>query len=171
MLKTVATLITIAVGLATTLGCAGGANHDEPGGAHAGPGNIQGHVMGFDLAATSHHFHLYADGGAIEVAVNDPASAEDLGEVRTHLAMLPDAFASGDFSMPRAVHAGTTVAGAAELARLREHVNYAYAETETGATVQMTTRNAEALAALHAFLRFQITDHATGDSMTIGERQ
>jgi hypothetical protein len=30
-------------------------------------------VMGFDLDKTAHHFYLYEDGGAIDIAVKDAA--------------------------------------------------------------------------------------------------
>jgi hypothetical protein len=37
-------------------------------------------------------------------------------------------------------------------------------DTERGAQVVIRTADAEALKAVHAFLRFQISDHRTGDS-------
>jgi hypothetical protein len=36
-------------------------------------------------------------------------------------------------------------------------------ETENGGRVLIETKDAEALAAVHEFLRFQIEDHQTGD--------
>jgi len=33
--------------------------------------------------------------------------------------------------------------------------------------VRITTKNSEAVKAVHEFLRFQIKDHATGDSMEV----
>ena len=42
-------------------------------------------VMGFDQTKTSHHFRLYADGGAIEVTVKDRADATNLTAIRAHL--------------------------------------------------------------------------------------
>ena len=45
-------------------------------------------------------------------------------------------------------------------------MNYRYQEIPTGARVEIRTTDADALAALHAFLRYQITEHKTGDPMT-----
>lgn len=131
----------------------------------------QGMVMGFDQEATTHHFHLYEDGGAIDVSVNDPADLKNLTAVRQHLQMLPAHFKAGDFSTPAAVHEGTTVAGAADLSRLKETIDYRYVETERGGRVDVFTSDKEALAAVHAFLRFQITDHKTGDPATVTRRK
>jgi hypothetical protein len=36
-----------------------------------------------------------------------------------------------------------------------------------GGLVRLRTENAEALAAIHEFLRFQIKDHQTGDSLEV----
>jgi len=131
----------------------------------------QGMVMGFDQAATTHHFRLYEDGGAIDVSVKDPADAKNLSAVRHHLHMLPALFKAGDFTTPEAVHEGTTVAGAADLARLKDKVHYRYSETEHGGRVDITATDPAAVAAVHAFLRFQIADHKTGDSTAITKRK
>ena len=51
--------------------------------------------------------------------------------------------------------------------RLRTAIQYKLENTERGGRIRITTKNAEALQALHTFLRFQITDHQTGDSTEI----
>jgi hypothetical protein len=131
----------------------------------------QSMVMGFDQQATTHHFYLYEDGGAINVSVNDPADLENLAGIQRHLQMLPAHFGAGDFSMPEAVHEGTTVTAAADLARLKEAIVYRYAETERGGRIEIVAAGTEALAAVHAFLRFQISDHKTGDSTDVTARK
>ncbi len=131
----------------------------------------QGMVMGFDQEATAHHFHLYDDGGAIDVSVKDPGDATNLAAIRRHLQMLPAHFKAGDFSTPQAVHAGTAVTGADDLARLKDRIEYRYRETERGGRVDIVSSDAEALAAVHAFLRFQISDHRTGDSTAVTKRK
>jgi hypothetical protein len=45
----------------------------------------------------------------------------------------------------------------------RAAIRYAYAPTERGGLVTITTKDPAALAAVHEFLRFQISDHGTGD--------
>jgi hypothetical protein len=121
------------------------------------------HVMGFDQQKTTHHFYLYADGGAIDVSANDPNDQSDISAARAHLPHIAKMFGNGDFSAPVLVHA-TNVPGTADLARLKDRLSYRYEETPRGGRVNIVTADPEALAALHSFLRFQIADHKTGDS-------
>jgi hypothetical protein len=44
-------------------------------------------------------------------------------------------------------------------------ISYAYEELPLGGRVRITTTDAAALAAVHQFLRFQITEHRTGDAV------
>ena len=126
-------------------------------------------VMGFDQDKTVHHFRLYTDGGAIDVAVKDPADAANLAAIRAHLPHIAMMFGQGDFDAPMMVH-DTRVPGTAELAKLTDRVTYTYVETPNGGRVNITTTDAGALAAVHAFLKFQITDHKTGDSLDVIRR-
>jgi hypothetical protein len=125
--------------------------------------------MGFSQTATTHHFLLMPDGGAIQVEVNDAKDAASLDQVRTHLARIAGAFAAGDFDTPVFVH-DRTPPGVAVMQKLKGEIAYKYEETRGGARVRVSTRNEEALAAVHDFLRFQIKEHRTGDSLEVGAR-
>ena len=127
------------------------------------------HVMGFDQQKTAHHFRLYEDGGAIEVSVKDKADTENLTAIRSHLPHIATMFADGQFDAPMLVH-DTNVPGAADLTRLKSRLQYNFVETPTGGRVDIVTTDKDALAALHTFLRFQITDHQTGDPATPAKR-
>ncbi len=126
-------------------------------------------VMGFDQSRTTHHFRLYADGGAIEVSANDAADVESRDAIRAHLPHIAKMFGGGDFSAPMLVHA-QNVPGTAELAKRKDRVRYLYLETTLGGRVDIETTDEKALEALHQFLRFQIRDHQTGDSMEVEKR-
>jgi hypothetical protein len=126
-------------------------------------------VMGFDQEKTTHHFYLYSDGGAIDVAVNDASDKADLGAIRTHLPHIAMMFRQGNFKSPMLVHA-TNVPGTTEMAELKDHITYGYVETPKGGRVNIVTTDAEALKAIHAFLKFQISDHKTGDSPEVRKR-
>jgi hypothetical protein len=126
-------------------------------------------VMGFDQARTVHHFRLYADGGAIDVAVTDAADTANRDAIRQHLPHIARMFADGRFDAPMLVHA-TEVPGTPELSRLKAVVTYGYVETPAGGRVDIVTANAEALAAVHRFLAFQIADHHTGDTTAVDRR-
>ncbi len=126
-------------------------------------------VMGFDQARTVHHFRLYEDGGAIDVAVRDAADTTNRDAIRQHLPHIARLFADGRFDAPMLVHA-TEVPGTAELSRLKASVTYTFVETPAGGRVDIGTTNVEALAAVHRFLAFQIADHGTGDATAVGRR-
>jgi hypothetical protein len=120
------------------------------------------HAMGFSHETTTHHFRLYKTGGAVDVFANDPKDSATRDEIRMHLAHIAKRFAAGDFDVPMFIH-DTTPPGAAVMAKLRGQIRYFYSDTPGGARIQISTTNPEALQAIHAFLRFQISDHHTGD--------
>ena len=47
--------------------------------------------------------------------------------------------------------------------RLKNKIAYTFQEAPAGGRVAITTSDPESLAAIHKFLRFQITEHHTGD--------
>src|SRR5215467_6284896 len=122
--------------------------------------------MGFSHKKTTHHFHLLADGGAIEIQSNEPADAASQEAIRQHLAMIAVKFSQGDFAIPMFIHA-TVPPGVEDMKRLKSKITYEAENTENGAQLRMTTHDAEAVAAVHSFLRFQIQDHRTGDSLEV----
>ena len=136
-----------------------GHGHD----AHAEGVNKRGdRVMGFDHEKTKHRFLLYADGGAIEVTANEADDKESRDHIRKHLAHIARMFAGGNFKAPMLIH-DRMPPGVPVLQRLKAEIRYEYEETGRGARVRIKTANAEALAAVHDFLCFQIEDHKTGD--------
>ena len=119
-------------------------------------------AMGFSQTETAHHFILTRDGGHIQVEAKDPADAANRDRIRQHLAHIARMFAEGNFDTPMLVHA-RTVPGTSLMSRLKAEIVYVFEETERGGRVRITAKSAEALAAVHEFLRFQIEDHQTGD--------
>jgi hypothetical protein len=128
-------------------------------------------AMGFDQEKTAHHFYLYPDGGAIDVSVKDASDRKNLDAIRAHLPHIAEMFKSGDFSAPMLVHQTAAVPGAEDLKRAKDRLGYRYRETPAGGRVEIETTDAAALKAVHAFLRFQITDHKTGDSLEVKPRR
>jgi TusA-related sulfurtransferase len=121
------------------------------------------HAMGFSHDTSTHHFRLYKTGGAIEVLANDPADTSTRDQIRMHLSHITKLFSAGDFNIPMFIHS-TTPPGAPTMTKLREQIRYQLQETPRGAKIQITTTNPQALDAIHAFLRFQISDHQTADT-------
>lgn len=136
---------------------------------HAQMNHRGAQVMGFDQDKTTHHFYLYEDGGAIDVSVKDPADKANLDAIRAHLPHIAVLFGQGNFEAPALVHA-TEVPGTPDMKKAKDAITWKYEEHAKGGRVNITTASPEALKAVHAFLRFQITDHKTGDSLEITKR-
>jgi hypothetical protein len=128
------------------------------------------HAMGFSHDTTAHHFHLYNSGGAIEVQANDSADTKTRDEIRMHLAHITKMFQDGNFNAPMFIH-DTTPPGAPTMTKLHDQIRYVYADTPRGAKISISSKNKEAIDAIHDFLRFQITDHKTGDSLDVQLRR
>jgi len=126
-------------------------------------------VMGFDQEKTTHHFLLYSDGGAIDVSANEAGDVASRDAIRSHLPHIASMFGEGNFRAPMLVH-DTDVPGTAVLSKRKDRLVYEYVETSRGGRVDIVTTDQTALRALHEFLRFQIRDHRTGDSMEVSKR-
>ena len=127
------------------------------------------HVMGFDQDKTTHRFLLHADGGAIDIAVKNAGDTANRDAIRSHLPHISQMFGDGNFSAPMLVH-DANVPGTAQMAALKNRIRFFYVETPGGGRVDIVTTDAEALKAVHEFLRFQIRDHQTGDSTAVTKR-
>ena len=126
------------------------------------------HVMGFDHAKTTHHFRLSAKGGSIEITANSLEDTESRDQIRSHLGHISKMFAEGDFNAPMLIHEQTPP-GVPVMQRLKNEINYRFEETERGATIHISTSNSKALEAIYKFLRFQIKEHKTGDSLEVAK--
>ena len=124
------------------------------------------HVMGFDHTKTTHHFLLQESGGSIEVTANSSDDVESRDQIRMHLQHIARMFAEGNFNAPILIH-DQTPPGVPVMQELKGDIEYNYEVIERGAAVRISTKNATALKAIHDFLRFQIKEHKTGDSLDI----
>ena len=123
-------------------------------------------AMGFSHMKSTHHFRLMAQGGSIEVQATDPKDTETRDQIRVHLQHIAKAFRAGDFSAPEYTHSRVPP-GVAAMQGLKAEINYRYEALVGGGRVVIRTSNSQALEAIHQFLRFQITDHQTGDSLNV----
>jgi hypothetical protein len=127
-------------------------------------------VMGFDQDKTTHHFHLYDDGGAIDIAVKDATDAKNRDAIRSHLPHIALKFGQGSFDAPMLVHDSKAVPGTKVMTDRKSAIRYEYVETPRGGRVNIVTTDAAALGAVHEFLKFQIAEHKTGDSTAVRKR-
>jgi hypothetical protein len=118
--------------------------------------------MGFSHKMTHHHFYLLSDGGAIEVEANKPEDAVSREVIRQHMTQIAAMFTNGDFSLPMFIHA-TEPPGMKTMQKLKRTIVYSAESTRLGAQVRIKSNDPEALEAIHEFLRFQISEHRTGD--------
>jgi len=118
----------------------------------------------FDQAKTTHHFKLLVEGGAVEITANDPSDVASRDAIRQHVAKIATMFGQGNFNIPMLVH-GQKPPGVDTMTRLKSSLGYAAENLPNGGRVHITTANSEALNAVHDFLRFQIQEHKTGDSL------
>lgn len=131
---------------------------------HAGVMKRGAEVMGFDQGTTTHHFRLLPSGGVIEVTANDLGDASTIAQIRAHLGHIATMFGQGNFSAPMLIHAQEPP-GVADMKRAGSAIGYRYEAIESGGRVRL--ESVEHAPAIHAFLRFQITDHRTGDPLDV----
>jgi hypothetical protein len=62
---------------------------------------------------------------------------------------------------------GNNPPGVETMKRLKTGIRYQYEEMDRGAKVRISTNDKEAIESVHDFLRFQIKDHQTGDSIGV----
>ena len=122
--------------------------------------------MDFDQTRTVHHFRLARDGGAIEIEVRDPGEVALRDTVRMHLRQIAQEFAAGNFDKPFATHGGTPD-GVPAMIRLKDGMAYRFESMKNGGRVRIRATGQAARDAVHAFLRYQIREHATGDPLTV----
>ena len=118
--------------------------------------------MGFSQQTTTHHFRLLTDGGAIEIGANDPKDTATRDQIRQHLLHIAQMFSDGNFQIPMFIH-DQTPPGVPTMTELRDQIHYDFEPMDSGGRARIRTSNARAVQAVHEFLRFQITEHKTGD--------
>jgi len=123
-------------------------------------------AMGFDQDKTTHHFILKMAGGIIRVETNGAADDTSRSSIRAHLTHIPKAFSQGDFEIPMFVH-DQTPPGVSVMKNKKNQINYEYRELPAGGEIVITSSDRQAIAAIHEFLKFQIQDHRTGDSLSV----
>lgn len=127
------------------------------------------HAMGFPHDKTTHHFRLLSTGGVIEVTADQATDKMNTEAIRSHLHHLAAMFTNGDFSTPAFIH-DMVPPGATTMKLLKGSIKYRYEEIPAGGRLKMESGDPVGLAAIHDFLRYQVTEHQTGDSLQIAKR-
>jgi hypothetical protein len=114
-------------------------------------------AMGVDQSTSTHTFDSLPNGGRIEL-LRDLDDSLGIAQIRAHLRLIQHAFQAGDFSTPEFVHM-QMMPGTVVMAKKRGSIVYDYYDLPRGGEVVMSTTDAEALAAIHAFMRAQRKEH------------
>ena len=115
-------------------------------------------VMGFDLEKTTHTFTETPDGGVQSVVVKDLKDIENLLKLREHLKEVAEKFSRGDFEDPETIH-GENMGGVQELKTLYKEITISYKDIENGGEITYTTKNGEAIMAIHHWFEAQLSEH------------
>ncbi len=130
---------------------------------HTGVNERGDHAMGFWHEKTTHHFILTKTGGVIDITANRKSDKESVASIRGHLQHVRSEFEKGNYEIPMFIH-DRVPPGVEVMKARKEKIAFRYEEQKKGGRVIITTDDQDALAAVHDFLRFQISDHHTGDA-------
>jgi hypothetical protein len=144
--------------MATLLACRGGEKNAGSDSTFARLQQRGETAMGVDQYTSQHVFEPLPDGGRIVLERKETDTA-GTATIRAHMRAIATAFSSGDFALPGFVHAMSDVPGTAQMTRLRSEITYDARDLPRGGEVVISTKNPEAVAAVHDFLAFQRMDH------------
>jgi hypothetical protein len=159
-------LIGAALGLPTSASAHDPVPGQQPDSHHHGVLERGEQRMGFDQQTTLHNFVLMSDGGLVRVQAKSPRDHAAIQQIRGHLREIRNEFAKGNFEAPEFIHAKTPP-GVSVMQQQKASIRYSYRIIAGGAELRISSKHANVVAAIHEFLKFQITDHNTGDSLQV----
>jgi len=115
-------------------------------------------AMGVNQYTSQHVFEPLPDGGRIVLQRKDDDSV-GTATIRAHMRTIAVAFSKGDFALPGFVHAMSDVPGTQQMTKLRSDISYTARDLPRGGEVVLSSKNPEAVKAIHDFLAFQRMDH------------
>jgi hypothetical protein len=118
-------------------------------------------AMGVNQYTSQHIFEPLPDGGRV-VLQRKESDPNGEATIRAHMLTIAVAFSRGDFALPGFVHATSEVPGTEVMKRLRRDIVYSPRDLPGGGEVVISSKNPEAVAAIHEFLAFQRMDHRAG---------
>lgn len=143
--------------------------HDQHAAHHAVVESHGDQAMGFPHEKTTHHFRILPDGGAIEIVANDSKDSTNTEAIRLHLSHIAMMFGTGNFSAPMFIH-DAVPPGVTTMRLMKSVIHYAYEEMPSGGRVRIKSGDPIAVASIHDFMRFQITEHQMGDALQVAQK-
>lgn len=121
--------------------------------------HTMGHsVMPFDLAKSTHIFHMTDSGGVQRVIVKDASAKDQVAMIQRHLEHEAEAFQRGDYSDPASLH-GKDMPGLKELQTGAKQIMVVYSALPNGAEINFITMNLHLLTAVHRWFGAQLSEH------------
>jgi len=115
-------------------------------------------VMPFDLAKTTHIFHMTDSGGVLRVIVKDASAKDQVAMIQRHLEHETEAFRRGDYTGPASLH-GKDMPGLKELQTGYKQIIVVYSALPNGAEINFITTNLHLLTAVHRWFGAQLSEH------------
>ncbi|MBV8516332.1 MAG: hypothetical protein JO197_02915 [Acidobacteria bacterium] len=118
---------------------------------------------GFAHDAVQFKFTATDDGGSMELRAKDTADLDTIDAIQKYLKAIAGDFATNDFSKAESVN-GRMPEGVDAMERLHDSISYGYEALPDGGRMRLQTGNADAVAAIRAFLKFQTVANRAGNS-------
>jgi len=125
-------------------------------------------VLGTDVDKVVQHYYLVKMGGVIELTAKDPNDTATITALRKYLEAQKALYEKGKNDSDAEVH-GKIPDGLATMKKMRNDITFYSTETDSGAVLRMFSVNDQARQAVHDFMKFQISEHKTGDSPTVDQ--
>ncbi len=122
-------------------------------------------AMGTDVNKVVQHYYLVKNGGVIEFTAKDPNDTVSIAAIQKYLDLQRDQLEKGKVDVDADVH-GKIPDGLLVVKRMRGEITFYTVKSDNGAVLRMFSVNEQARQAIHEFMKFQITEHKTGDSPT-----
>lgn len=125
-------------------------------------------AMGVPVEKVTVHFYLVKNGGVVELSAKNPTDTTTAAALQKYLQNQKDLWEKGKETAVTDVHLRAPEA-ASTMRRLRNDITFFMAKTDSGGVLRMFSINEQARAAIQDYLRFEITEHKTGDPTTLDQ--
>lgn len=123
------------------------------------------HVLGVSVDKVKLHFYLVKNGGVVDLTARDPSDSITISAIQKYLQNQKDLWEKGKENAVTDVHEKAPES-AATMRRLRNEITFYMAKTDNGGDLRMFSINDQARLAIQDYMKFEITEHKTGDSPT-----
>ena len=125
-------------------------------------------AVGVSLDKMVLHYYLVKNGGVVELVAKDPADAATIESIQKYLQNQKDLWEKGKENVVTEIH-GKFPEPAVTMKKLRNEITFYMAKTDNGGVLRMFSINDQARVAIQDYLKFEISEHKTGDSPTIDQ--